>query len=346
MMNNAVQDPWDVQEEDFPKSGSASDKLTFLLNYAVLAPSGHNTQPWLFRVKKDYVDLYADRTAALPVVDPNDRELTMSCGAALFNLRVALRYFGYIDEVQLFSDPKQPDYLARVRLGQAHIPTDEEKALFKAIPKRRTNRSAYEDRPVPDTLLAELKMAAHQEGGWLYVVELDGVRDAVADLIAEGDRMQWASREYRRELSAWTHPNRSLRRDGIPGYAQGVSDLASLAGPLVIRTFDLGNGQAAKDRDLAMKSPGLVVLGSEKDGVGDWVAAGQALERVLLRARAVGVWASYLNQVTQISELRLRLANIIDQVGFPQVVLRLGYGPEVRPTPRRRVSDVLIESFD
>jgi len=90
----AASAPWNVSAGDFPEDGDAAERLTFLLRYAVLAPSGHNTQPWLFCVRDDIVDLYGDRAQALAVVDPDDRELTISCGAALFNLRVALRRFG------------------------------------------------------------------------------------------------------------------------------------------------------------------------------------------------------------------------------------------------------------
>jgi len=58
----AVEDPWKVSEEEFPTSGQARARLLFLLNYAVLAPSGHNTQPWLFTVSGVAVELHADRT--------------------------------------------------------------------------------------------------------------------------------------------------------------------------------------------------------------------------------------------------------------------------------------------
>jgi hypothetical protein len=67
---DAALEPWSVSSSHFPEEREAADKLTFLLRYAVLAPSGHNTQPWLFSVRGDTVDLYADRTQALPVVDP------------------------------------------------------------------------------------------------------------------------------------------------------------------------------------------------------------------------------------------------------------------------------------
>ena len=92
---SVLSDPWEVFEADFPKTRDAGEKLRFLLNYAVLAPSGHNTQPWLFKVRNSEVELYTDRTRGLPVVDPEDRALVISCGAALFNLRAAVRHFGY-----------------------------------------------------------------------------------------------------------------------------------------------------------------------------------------------------------------------------------------------------------
>ena len=88
-------DAWNISEQDFPSTGSKYDKLKFFLNYAILAPSSHNTQPWLFKIADNSVELYADRTRALPVVDPEDRELTISCGAALYHLLLTIRHFGY-----------------------------------------------------------------------------------------------------------------------------------------------------------------------------------------------------------------------------------------------------------
>jgi hypothetical protein len=138
------------------------------------------------------------------------------------------------------------------------------------------------------------------------------------------------------------HPNRTKSRDGVPGYGYGFSDLMSLAGPFAIRTFDMGKGQAAKDRQLAEGSPVLAILGTEDDTPPEWLAAGPALARVLLRARAEGVWASFFNQPIEMPELPPRLRNAIGQSGFPQLLLRMGCGPEVRPTLRRPAEEVLV----
>jgi hypothetical protein len=101
-------DPWQVSAEDFPTDGSSEEKLWFVLNYGLLAPSSHNAQPWRFRIHGSTLDLYADRTRSLPVSDPNNRELTLSCGAALLNLRVALEYFGYANRIELFPTRTNP----------------------------------------------------------------------------------------------------------------------------------------------------------------------------------------------------------------------------------------------
>lgn len=342
MQTNPNRSAWDVAEDEYPRLGTAADKLRFMLRYAVLAPSNHNTQPWLFEFRGNSVELYANRARSLRVTDPDDRQLLISCGCALLHLRVAIWHFGYLDRTHLLPTPGYPDLLARVSLGEEDSPTQKQEALFAAIPKRRTNRQLFRDDPLSDNLKHELVKAADRESAWVHFVEDREHRNALADLIAEGDRQQWANQRFRLELAAWLHPNSSDARDGIPNCAQNSGDLLSVAGPIVIRTFDLGEGQAAKNRDIAAYSPGLVVLGTDADGPAAWLAAGQALARVLLRARADEVWASFLNQPIETPSLRPQVEELIGRTGHPQLILRLGYGPNVNPTPRRKVEEVLL----
>ncbi len=345
MTNEEAFAPWRVSALSFPgHEAPAPDRLRFMLGYAILAPSSHNSQPWLFRLRGDHVEVCADRTRALPVLDPHDRELAISCGAALFNLRIAARHFGCHLTVELLPEPEHHDLLARVALGEKKASSHEENTLFAAITRRRTNRMPFERTPVDRKTLEHLEAAANAEGAWLHIVKDRHDRHAVADLIADGDRMQFADKRFRRELAAWVHSNRSHSHDGMPGYAHGRGDLMSMLESFVIRTFDLGKGVGAKDKDLAEHSPVLAVLGTSGDGAADWLRAGQALEHVLLLATSAGVSASFLNQPIEVETLRPRLAKAIDRTGFPQVILRIGHGPEVKPTPRRAVKEVLRAS--
>ncbi|WP_457653236.1 Acg family FMN-binding oxidoreductase [Rhodocaloribacter sp.] len=335
-------DPWMVREEDFPWRGTAEDRFKFLLNYAVLAPSAHNTQPWLFRISGDELELYADRTRVLAVIDPEDRELVMSCGAALFNLRIAMIHYGFVPVTHTFPDLEEPDLLAFVHFGPEREASVEEHRLFMAIKKRRTNRRPFEPRPVPDEDLAAVAAAAEREGARLHVIRERADRERLADLIAAGDRMQASDPHFRRELASWIHPGRSHSRDGIPSRALGFAGPRAYAGPLVIRTFDWGRGQAARDRQLAEGSPALLVLSTRADTPPAWLTAGQALERALLRATDLGLCASFLNQPVEVKPLRAEVRELIGGERLPQLVLRMGYGAGVRPTPRRAVHEVLL----
>jgi nitroreductase len=333
---------WHNLETKFPEQSSPAEKLKFLLQYAVLAPSSHNTQPWLFRIQHNTVELYADRTRSLPVVDPQDRALIISCGAALFQLRLAIRYFGYTNRVNLFPHGIHSNLLAQVHFGVPYQANYEEEKLFKAIPKRHTHRAKFLDQPIPKWLLSEMEAAAIAEHSWLEWIQTQETREAVAQLIAEGDRRQMENPKFRQELAAWIHPNHSSHRDGMPGYAHGFGDGLSYAGAFVVQHFDLGKMQAQKDQQLALQAPALVVFGTKTDQPNDWLLVGEALARVLLCARANDVWAAFMNQPIEVAACRPRLSHLLHHIGYPQLLVRFGFGSDARPTPRRAIEDVLL----
>jgi hypothetical protein len=136
IMNEMALSAWRVDESGFPSGGSTEEKLRFAVGYAILAPSSHNTQPWRFLIQRDTVQVCADRSRALPVTDPFDRELLISCGAALFNLRAALSRFGCAYDITTFPYPSEPDVLAQLRVHpQGHLDR-EIAALVPAITRR------------------------------------------------------------------------------------------------------------------------------------------------------------------------------------------------------------------
>ena len=341
--------PRKIAEDDFPFDGTKAEKLKFLLNYAVLAPSSHNTQPWSFKIVDDTVELYADKTRALPVADPDYRELIISCGAALFNLRIAIRHFGYSDIVDILPDEDNPNLLARVCLGSRRIVQLEENFLFRAIAKRSTNRQDFDNCQLPDSLISELESATRSEGSWLQImteVIPKASRQEIINLIAQGDRLQMADPLFRQELARWIHKNNNPTHDGIPLHAQGIDRNLDAIAPLIawtIRSFDLGESQAAKDCKLAAQAPVLMLISSENDNPQAWIETGEALAHLLLRARIDDVWASFFNQPIQVPQLRSRLQAMFPENGYPQILLRLGYTKEIAGTSRRSVDEVLNE---
>jgi len=334
-------DLWNVSREDYPADGSEIEKLKFMLRYAILAPSGHNTQPWIFKITNSHIEVYADRGRELPEVDPEHRELFISCAAALFNLRAAIRYFGYEDHVEILPDSKNANLVAVVSLGGQYHPTDEDQQIFNIIPKRRTHRLPFKNLNVPESVVFKLVAAVESEGAWLHVIGQDE-KQAVADLVAKGDELLLSRPDFREEFVEWLRPNKSNAPDGIPGYAFGLGNLASTVAPFLIRKLDVGKSQGAKDRKTLLNAPLAAVLGTPGDTPHDWITAGQALQRLLLVARKEEIYAGYLNQPIEAEELRPVLRDNIGVDGFPQILLRLGYGSEPRLTPRRSLDDVVV----
>lgn len=321
-----ISNPWEVVETDFPARGSPEEQLRFLLNYAVLAPSRLNTHPWLFRIDGRTVELYADRSKRLPEVDANDRELTIGCGAALENLLIAMRFFGYAPNVRIDSYPAQPDLLARISLDRGVEATAEERRLFRAIQQRRTNRHPFKDRKIAASLLKAFDEIAQQQGTTFQVVS-EELLPAVVNLIAIADRLLWEKPGYRQELAAWINRDQGTSREGVSEHAPGGEDLASSLGPPVLRTLD-------QEYEGNIHHPGLpmlAVISTFADSWFDWLAAGQTLERILLHARASGVWPSFFNQPIEVASSRAELRELMGQKGFPQLMLRMGYGPHGQP---------------
>lgn len=317
------------------KRSVTEEQMKSLLSYAVLAPSSHNTQPWRFEIADGAVYLFADRTRALPANDPDDRELTISCGCALMNLRVAAAHEAIGVTFDIAPDCSDDDLLAVISFDKEHSLTTDEAGLFESIEGRRTYRKRFAPRDIPPGIPDSLSATASKEGSWLEVIESEEDRQKVTELVSAGDSIQWSNSSWRRELAAWMHPRR--RGDGltVPGIAAPIAKV-------VVRTFDMGSGVGAKDKQLADESPMLAVLGTTSDSVADWLAAGQALQRILLSAHSQGLQASYLNQPIQVASLRPKLQNLLSQQGFPQILLRLGFPEDdIRAAPRRHLYEVI-----
>lgn len=306
-----------------------------MIGRAVLAPSSHNTQPWLFRISEPDIDLYADRLRALPVNDPEGRELAISCGCALMNLRVAAASSGFGVNVQLLPESAEPDLLARVSFVERSDASSEEARLEDYIDRRRTYRKGFLPREVSDAVVEQFIEAAQREGAWLRPLSTESDKQQAAALVAAGDAMQWANPRWRRELADWMRPRR--RGDGL-----ATSALAAPVVRFVVRSFNMGSGIGAEDRESAETSPLLAVLSTDGDQLGDWLLAGQALQRILLLACRHGLQAAFLNQPIQVASLRPRLQRLAGD-GSPQILLSIGYpNEEIPPTPRRTLDEVIV----
>ncbi len=306
------------------------------LEAAVCAPSVHNSQPWRFRVHRGAIDVLVDRSRQLPVIDPGGRELLISVGAAVLNLRVAVLGHGRLPVLHVFPDRRSPDLVARVTLGPVTVPDPTVRALLAAIPRRHTNRRPFTAASVPGPVIDELVAAAAVEGATLAMTDPIG-RDAILGLAATAEDWQRAESGYRDELAAWTLPPYG-RPDGVPAQAFGPRDRHE---SVPLRDFGLTQPDLHRREATFEAHPMVVVLRTAGDGPRDWVRAGQAMERVLLTATVRGVATTPMTQALEVPEIR-RLLTDPARHRYPQLILRLGYGRPACASPRRPLADVLV----
>jgi nitroreductase len=317
--------------------GRPSQALRECLVAATAAPSIHNTQPWLFRPRGDTVDVLVDRRRQLGTLDPDGREMLVSVGAAVLNLRLAIRAHGRQTQVGLMPDPDEPHLVARLSIGEPAAAPANVLALYQAIGRRHTNRRPFADRPVPHGTMEELAAAASAEGAALLAVD-PALRDGVLSLTRTAENRMRTDHRYRAELAAWTTPGGVGRRDGVPRQAFGPRDAD---GALPLRDFALGHG--APTATVAFEpDPTLILLFTDRDTRVDWLRAGAALQRVLLTGTLRGLAATPLSQLLEVPRLRALLADsVTGQVA--QTVLRIGYPTTPAPaTPRRPVEEVVV----
>ncbi|MGZ4625755.1 MAG: Acg family FMN-binding oxidoreductase [Kineosporiaceae bacterium] len=300
------------------------------------APSIHNSQPWRLRAAPDGLDVDEDLTRALHGVDPTGRERVISCGAALRNAEVAMARLGRSPLVSVLPHGVEGTHLAELRAGPPAAPTLETEDLYRAIWERRTHRRIFMATHSSDTLLAALHAAVAPFGVRLAVVP-SSRRGAFAQLLWDAAQRQVHDEAVRGDLAEWTRADRSS--DGIPQESQGTAPFP--VDGLLTRTSPAGGTAPAwVVDDLAQGT--VAVLVTRRDDRMHWIQTGRALEALLLRATVDGLVASFLNQAVQQTEFRPLLADLLGEVGHPQLVLRIGEPlVSVPPTPRRPLGDVL-----
>ncbi|MFD0339858.1 Acg family FMN-binding oxidoreductase [Streptomyces sp. NPDC127117] len=319
--------------------------LKELVADATAAPSMHNAQPWWFRYGRAgrTLTLRAEFDREMPEADPSTRGLHVGCGAALLNLRVSASYRGLDTVTTLLPVPTDPAVVATVRLSERRggpaQPADAAlAALHPAIRDRHTSRFPFDDRVVPDDVRARLVDAARvEEADFAFLPPEHLERLLVLIRDAEGFDLRDPAREA--EQRYWTRDTGvEAPVDGVPDYAFGPTDASGRA---INRDFAGTDVIPGRAQALFEDRPQLALLRTVRDRPVNWLRAGQALERVLLTAVQHGLVASFATQPLEWPELRHLLRDPALGTGHPQMIVRLGYGPEGPCTPRRPVSEVL-----
>ena len=324
-----------VNSNDDGAPSVLAEHVGYLVAIAGRAPSVHNTQPWRFAVSGEAIELRADAGRQLRL-DPDGREMVISCGAALYGLRLAVRSLGLRPEVELLP---APSVLARVRSGAPAPMTPDERKLLQALSRRHTHRGPFEPDPLPAPLFARLRDDAESEGATLAEIEPGPVHEELMALAAAVAGVQDRDPGARAETGWWSREVTSAARDGVPAHAFPAVP-GRQAGRLPQRDFDLGRGFGLQPGD-APAPPVTAVLFTAGDGQEDWLRAGQALYRLLLHASTQWVFARLNTQPLEDAAARTLIRDRLSLPGAPQLLLAFGVSRMAQPTARRPAGDLI-----
>jgi hypothetical protein len=311
-----------------------SGHAQYLIATAARAPSVHNTQPWRFRVAKDAVELWCDpRRRTCP--DASGREMLISCGAALFGLRLAMRSLGFQPVVELLPDQARPRLLARARPGRSVPMNALEVRMLAAVPHRHTHRGAFEPGSLPPGLLPGLQNDALVEGAELAFIPPGLGFQRLARLTALAARRGNLDPRAKATIRRWTRAAGQPERDGIPATALAAGQaLGMRQGRLPQRDFDLGRNLGRLPAEGAPPSVTAILL-TRGDRRTDWLHAGQALHRMLLHAASEWVFASLYTQPLEDPVTRVLVPGQVGIPGYPQMILQFGRAKTAASTARR-----------
>ncbi len=183
-----------------PEQPAMEEIAAYVVAAAVWAPSVHNTQPWWFSADGQELRLHADARRQLRVADPRGREMMISCGAALFTARLALRSLGYVPQTSVLPDPGEPLLVARVSWQRRAVAAEYEQQLYSQVRRRRTHRAGFDPVPIPPDLVAMLQEGAERDGTMLRIVSGAGNRAVLAAAVETAEQALGLDGMYAREL--------------------------------------------------------------------------------------------------------------------------------------------------
>jgi nitroreductase len=348
--------PWNEWQQ------TGKGPLEELIRAAVLAANPHNSQPWKFRLQEDVVDVYADTSRQIGVIDPFFREMYIGIGCGLENLLLAAGHAGYqwsFDQAPPLADTVlQP--AVRVRLTQASKRSSE---LYTAIPSRHTNRGSYvparrldasliralDDVGNSDLALRVFWFRSREEMQVFGKLVVSGTEAIIADAGQSRSSAQWMR-------TGWADIQRF--RDGLTYDAQVLAPvkraIAKFLPPLSPAQMDQYWLRETRDTQVATASMFGMIAVRDSQNLHDLIEAGRLWQRMQLFATLRGVAMQPLSQPIERRDRELQLgllptyANALgglqqDSSWHAVMPFRLGYPKdEALPSPRRALSSVLL----
>jgi hypothetical protein len=320
---------------------SQNTDYMFMVEQAVKAPSGHNTQPWLFKLNDNSIEIHPNLNKSLPVVDFDNRELFISLGCATENLCITASAKGYESKIVIADEGIITINLVK---NQAIVPD----SLFAQIDVRQTNRSVYNGKIISDSTINKLKTIPLKEGVNLHFYKTGTPDfDLISNYVIEGNTIQMQDKAFKNELISWMRFNKNhsnKTKDGLSYAVFGAPNLPMfIVKPIMKKAINV-KSQNKGDRKKMQSSSHFVLFTTQSNTLEEWVNLGRSMERLLLRSTEQDIIHAYLNQPNEIKDLSQKMVKTLGIPNeHPTILLRIGYGKKMPYSKRKEIKDLIIK---
>jgi hypothetical protein len=336
---------WDIKPGDFPRMASLKEKMLFLVSYGILAPSTHNSQPWLFKVSNGSIQLFSDPYVKLTESDPKGSYLYISLGCCLENIILTAKYYKMYKGLKYYGLKKSEpvaEVLIRNQKNAAQVERQYEQ-LLRAMTKRVNTRGVFKPDKINPKVIKKLRNINRYKG---IKTSFETSRDSIgniADLSAEGIRRVYGKREFRLELADWINSNYSKKARGIPAYSLRMSNIMSLVFPPLLRLLNLSLPIAKVNKISINSLPLICIISSKKDDCSTWLNVGRLAERLMLKLNAENISTSIFVASLEMSDLKDEVKKLTKTKLTPQFLFCAGH-PKIsqKHTPRLTLESRLI----
>jgi len=339
---------WAINFDEFSKKTTDAERMAFFLSFALLAPSGHNTQPWKFKIENNTADIFFEKERLASSSDEGGRQMFVSLGCFITNFSEAIKAYGYTCTITYSKDLLITSNLPLVKFSftKGNNTTKPDTIILKSMTDRHSDKNKYQQKELSSNLLKYIS-GLSDESFLVSIVSDTPKKEKLSSYIvnAQIDCMEKSS--FRNELSHFIKNTLSSSKYGMTGNTLGLPLFVSFFASKLIAKVNLSKMTQKGDLSLLKKfTPYFLFISSKEDTPYAWIKSGELLQKIWLESTKYLVGCHPLAAIVQHKLYRQKLSEELKTDFHPNVFIRIGYSTidfsKIPMSPRFMVSDLII----
>lgn len=269
-----------------------------IIEAGVLAPSGDNCQPWSFEVSGNKISIFILPERDTSLYSLENHPSLIATGAAIENMIITAKHFGYLADVELYQNSSQAPYLvAAITIAKDSSTEDK---LYFSIESRHTNRKSYEKVPLTDEQEQELTSAAEFIGGRLILIKDSEHKKYLGKAVAQNERILFENshmHDFFYNHINWTKEDAQNKSIGfyvktleVPKPALPMFKLARNSKIIrALNKFGFAKSIASQNSKIYQSAAAIGVILADNDSNEAFLKVGRIFERIWLTATSQGL---------------------------------------------------------